>query len=192
MTLRRTVAPSVEPVSLAEAKAHLRVDGTEEDALIASLISAAVEHFDGEGSLGRAMVSQTWAQYFKPTPYRPRLDKTPFIALVSVEYYDRDNALQTDTLSNYETWIDGDYVICKPKEGFDWPDAYDRPDAIKISYTAGYGANASDVPAGLKQAILLTVGHWYEQRASISEATFKEVPMTAEALVNNYRVAWYG
>lgn len=192
MTIRRVTAPAIEPVTLPEAKAHLRVDGSDEDALISGLISAAVGHFDGEGTLGRAMISQEWAQYFSPTPYRPRLIMGPFIGLTEVAYYDASNALQTDTLSNYEAWLDGDFVIAKPKDGFDWPDAFDRPDAIKISYNAGFGVNASDVPQAIRQAILLTIGHWYEHRMSVSELNLREVPMAAEALMNNQRVGWYG
>lgn len=192
MTLRRVTAPGVSPVSIQEAKLHLRVDGDAEDDLIYALIDAATDHFDGEGALGRAMITQTWAQYFGQNPYRPRLKMTPFQSLTSVEYYDADNALQTDTLSNYETWVDGDYVICKPKEAFDWPDAFDRPDAIKVTYTAGYSDAATGVPQPIRQAILLTVGHWYESRVSVSEVAMKEVPMTADALISNYKIGWYG
>lgn len=192
MTLQRTSAPATTPVSLTEAKAHLRVDGTDEDTLITSLIDAAVAHLDATGVLGRAMVTQSWAQWVNQAPGWVRLKIGPFQSLTSVEYYDTDNALQTATLSDFETRLDGDFVIVKPKTGFTWPNAYTRQDAIKITYVAGFGNAATDVPQSIRQALLLLIGHWYEHRMAASEAVITEVPMAVDALLGAERVGWYG
>lgn len=192
MTTVRVTAPASEPITLAEAKAHLRVDASDEDTLISSLISAAVSHLDATGSLGRAMITQTWAEWVSASPGYVRLPIGPFQSLTSVEYYDSDNAIQTATLSDFETWLDGDFVRVKPKEGSLWPTAFSRPDAIKITYVAGFGDDATDVPQGIRQAILLLVGHWYENRMAVSEARLTEVPIAVEALIGNERVGWYG
>lgn len=192
MTARLITPPAATPISLAEAKEHLRVTHADEDTLIGALINAAVSHFDGEGELGRAMITQTWAQWVNQAPGYVRLDVTPFQALTAVEYYDTDNALQAATLSDFETWLDGDFVLAKPRKGFTWPNAYSRPDAIKISYTAGFGDASTDVPQAIKHALLLTVAHWYENREAVTEGSFVELPLAVNALIGNQRVGWYG
>lgn len=191
MNIARTVAPTVTPVSLQEAKDHLRVSHTDEDTLITALIEAATSHFDGEGELGRALVTQTWAQWFSQAPGWVRLRMGPFQSLVSVEYYDTSNSLQTATLSEFETWKDGDFVTLKPRDGSAWPEAHSRPDAIKVTYEAGYG-DASDVPQSIKHAVLLLVGHFYENREATTELRVDVLPMAVEALIGNHRVGWYG
>lgn len=189
--LIRSAAPASEPVTLAEAKAHCRVDFTDDDDLIGGLVSAAVAQVDAQGILGRAMVTQDWAQWEPQSPGWVKLDLGPFQSLVSVEYYDADGVLQTATLSDFETRLSGDFVIVKPKDNAAWPNADARPDAIKITYRVGYGA-ASDVPSNIKQAILMMVAHWYENREAASEAKMMEVPMGVEYLLGNERVGWYG
>ena len=192
MTIELVTAPAALPVTTAEAKAHLRVDHTDEDTLIDGLIAAAVALVDGRGMLGRAMVTQTWAQWVGNSPGKVLLQMGPFQELVSVQYYDTDNALQTATLSDFDTRKKGDYVAVQPKTGFNWPSAYMRDDAIKITYAAGYGDTAADVPASVKQAMLLLIGHWYENRLAVSEVDMKPVPMAVEALIGAERVSWYG
>jgi uncharacterized phiE125 gp8 family phage protein len=189
--IRRTVAPTEDPITLTEAKAHLRVLHSDDDTYIAGLVSAAVALVDGEGMLGRAMVTQTWAQWVDQAPGWVRLTMGPFIALTSVQYYDDTGTLQTATLADYETRLHGDFVICKPKEGYEWPSADAREDAIKITYTAGFGA-ASAVPAGLKHALLMLVAHWYANREASSAEPLKDVPMAVEHLIGAERVTWYG
>lgn len=191
-TIRRVTAPATTPVSLEQAKLHLRVDGTEEDTLIAALIDAAVAHFDGLGTLGRAMITQSWAQWFNQSPGYVRLQMGPFIALTSIEYYDRDNVLQTADIADFETWLDGDYVTLKPLLNQEWPGAYSRPDAIKVTYQAGFGPSPSDVPQSIRHAILMTVAHWYEHRMAVDDTRMVEIPMAVDALIGNERVTWYG
>lgn len=191
MTLVRVTAPAETPITLAEAKTHLRVDGSAEDAYIISLIAAAVSLVDGEGSLGRSMVTQTWAKWVSQSPGVVRIGMGPFISLTSVDYYDADNAIQSATLSDYEIRLDGDFVNIRPKKGKVWPNSYIRDDSIKFTFTAGFGA-AADVPDGIKHALLMLVGHWYQNREAVSDASLKEVPMAVEALLGNERVGWYG
>jgi uncharacterized phiE125 gp8 family phage protein len=189
--LIRETAPATEPVTLAQAKDQLRVTHDDEDTLIGRLVSVAVAHFDATGALGRAMITQDWAQWEPQSPGYVRLDMGPFQSLVSVEYYDADGVLQTADLADFETRLKNDFVICRPKENAEWPNADDRDDAIKITYRVGYG-DADDVPENVKHAILLLVGHLYENRESSTEAALKELPMGIEFLLNNERVGWYG
>lgn len=189
--IRRTVAPATMPVTLSEAKSQCRVTHSAEDGYFLDLIARAVDHVDGDGLLGRAMITQTWAQWVSQAPGWVRLKMGPFISLVSVEYYDEAGALQTADLADFETRLDGDFVICKPKESREWPTADVRQDAIKITYTAGFGA-AADVPAGIKQALLLLIEHWYANRGASSAESLSEIPLGFDGLLARHRVAWYG
>ena len=192
MTLLRATAPATLPLSLAEVKAHLRVDFADDDSLIGGLLAAAVAYVDGTGVLGRAMITQDWAQWVNQSPGRVRLEMGPFQSLVSVQYYDADGVLQTATLADFETWLSHDHVICKPKDDHEWPNADTRPDAIKITYRAGFGDDAADVPQTIKQAMLMLIAHWYERRESASEDRLVTVPFGFESLMSVERVSWYG
>lgn len=190
--IRRVSGPATTPVTLAEVKAHCRVDAADDDDYLTALIGVAVSFLDAEGELGRAMITQTWAQYETQSPGWPRLKVGPFQALVSVEYYDASGTLQTATLGDFDTRLDGDFVLIRPKDNREWPAADSRADAIKITYTAGYGDAGADVPDGIRHAILMLVAHWYENRVAVAPASMMPVPFAVAALLNNERVGWYG
>ena len=190
--IERVTAPAVEPITLAEAKAHLRPAGDHDDDYISGLISDAVDMIDGEGVLGRAMITQSWAQWFAQSLGRVRLTMGPFQSLTSVEYYDASGTLQSASASDFEIRKDRDFVTIGPKGGATWPAGQTRADAIKVTYVAGFGDAASDVPPSLRRAILLLIGHWYENREAATEFNLKELPMGVEALIDRHRVGWYG
>lgn len=180
----RTVGPAVTPVSVAEAKASSRVDTSDNDALIGTLIDAAVAHLDGpSGTLGRALVQQTWRQDFAAFVDPLRLSVGNLIAISSISYYDAANVSQTLPTDVYTALSDerGPYVTLKPDQS--WPSTYSRPDAVRVTWTAGYGANASDVPASIRQAILIMVATWYDNP--------EKAPMPPDALLAPHRkVGW--
>lgn len=186
--LRLVTAPAVTPIDLAEAKAHCRVDHADDDSYLTTLIAAAVGLVDARGMLGRCMVNQTWAEYFPNAPGQVRLTMTPFVSLTAVKYLDDTGTYQTATAADFETYRVGEYVYFRPKEGKDWPEADIRKDAYEITYVAGFGAAASDVPAGLRHALKFIVGYWYANRASGGE----DIPMPAKVLIEQERVSWYG
>ena len=84
--------------------------------------------------------------------------------MTAVKYYDVDGVLQTDTLSNYEVFGTGSATTIWPKSGQNWPVTQDRPDAIKVEYVVGYGDATTDVPETIRHAMMLMVGHWYDNR----------------------------
>lgn len=184
----QTAAPSATPVSLAEAKAHLNVDFDDDDALITSLIGAAVAHLDGyAGILGRCLVSQEWRQDFTDWAWRFRLP-FPDLSSITVTYQDEDNQTQTVSSALYELIEDERGSLIVFRDAFEEFGLYDDAVArISVAFTAGYG-DAEDVPGALTAAIKLLVGHWYENReAAVVNASVESLPMAVSALIGPYR-----
>lgn len=182
----RTAAPADTPVSLDEAKAHLRVDHTDDDDVINGLIAAAVDYLDGwTGILGRALVKQSWRQEFAGFGCL-RLQVGPVSGVEVITYFDSRNQTQTlpDTAYVMRTDARGSYVDLPP-QGI-WPSAYVRPDAVSVTYEAG-SATAAEVPAAIKAAIMLMVASWYRNREATSDGAATELPIGVAALLAPYR-----
>lgn len=183
----RTAAPA-DLITTSEAKAQCRIDSTDEDTLVAALISAALSHLDGySGVMGRALVTQTWQQDFDGFSDKMRLPVGDLIAITSVTYYDASNAQQTLASSVYAAFTDalGPYLALKPNQS--WPAVYSRADAVRVTWTAGYGAAAA-VPAAIKQAALLLIAHWYDNRAGVAVGeTPTELPLAVNSLLAPFR-----
>lgn len=193
LTPVRTAAPATTPVSLAEAKAHLRVeqDDTHENDLIGALIAAATERLDGwSGILGRCMVTQTWRFDF---PCFPDCDclRLPMgrARSVVVTYRDADGTTQTLSSGEYSLIADAIGPTIVLNDGEVWPATVARPDAVSVSAVLGYGV-AADVPAPLKAAILLMVGDLYRFTETATAGAVNEVPMsmTVSSLIAPYRM----
>lgn len=174
----RIVAPVGYPVTLAEAKLHLRVIGNDEDSLISGLIAAATDYLDGpDGILGRAILPQTWREEWDHFPSVIPLRMGPVSGVVSVSYTDGAGLPQTVTGSRLSSlW--GAWRVA-PAVGSSWPSG----SSVAVEYTAG----SVDVPAPLKVAILLHVGSLYENRESISDKAMSVVPLAYEMLISPYR-----
>lgn len=190
--LERITAPSVEPVTAQECMDHVRETDAGQTSYISALLSAAVEYMDGQGVLGRAMITQTWRQYLPASPGRVALLMPSVQSVTAIGYFDADNTQQAATLSDFNVFGPADRTTVEPKPNAAWPVAFERPDAIWVDFTAGYGDAASDVPDPLKHAIKMLVSHWYEQRESTSEKLVQTVPYGFEALTEAYRAHWYG
>ena len=180
---------AVSPVSLDDMKEHLRVDGADENALIQAYINACASSLGSEGELGQALTTETWDESFKNPPKDVYLSVLPARSIVSVTYYDRDNVQQTATLSDFTLYSSDRWAFVRSDN---WPGTYDRPDAITIRYTAGFGDDAADVPLEVVQAVKLIVAHWYQNRENTSELNMKEIPRAASHLLGLRRVGWYG
>ena len=185
--------PSVEPISVADAKRHLRVEHSDDDLLIKRLIETAVSMVDVTGVLGKAMITQTWGEWFAPNPSQIVLSLGPIQSVSAIKYYDTDNALQTDTLSNYFVLGTSGRTTIKPKSGYNWPTTFTRDDAIKIEYVIGYGDTFRDVPSTVRHALFMLVAHYYENRENELIGTVsKTLPFGFEALIDSERNTWYG
>lgn len=186
MLLVRTSAPASFPITRVEAKAQLVVDHSDDDAYIDALIGAATTAV--EQMTGRPLITQTWAMSFQNPPALVRLPKLPVQSVSSIAYFDRDNASQTATVSDFYLMKDDEKAWLEPKSGSVWPQTYDRDDAITVTFVCGYGG-ASDVPSPLSHAIKMLVSHWYENREVIGDRVL-ELPYAIESLVGLYRLGW--
>ncbi|MBF0358866.1 MAG: hypothetical protein HQL70_09680 [Magnetococcales bacterium] len=177
-------APTVTPVTLAEAKAHLRVDSAVEDEPITTSILAATGYIDGEdGWLGRSIVTQVWKMMLPGFGSVIRLPLPPIQSVDSIKYVDLDGASQTLATDQYALT---DREV-RPAYNVSWPSTRVQPDAVTVTFTAGYGL-AEDVPAAIKAAILLHIGSLYQVRESHVIGDVIEPPFGYSALLASYRV----
>jgi len=178
-----TTEPAVEPVTSTEAKVHLRVDHTDEDSLITILIQAARETV--EQRTNRSLITQSRTIKLDTFPYGNVLyiPYAPLISITSIKYYDTTDT--EVTLSNTLYWVDTNSNIPRVVIKDSWPATYDRPNAVEIIYSAGYGASGANVPKPLKQAMYLIIGHLYENREQVGDVRH-ELPFGADVLMSPY------
>lgn len=187
----RTVAPAEGVITLAEAKAHLRVEHEEDDVLITSYVQAATDRLDGwSGVLGRCLVTQTWQvdMYGFPPDGLIRLP-FPGVQSVAVAYVDPDGASQTFSASSYHLINDSMGGRIDLAYGASWPSTAIRPNAVRVTLVAGYGA-ASAVPQPIKSAIKLMVGDLYANRETVVIGVSSSsilMSTTVDALITPYR-----
>lgn len=189
MSLTLVTGPASLPLTLDEAKEHLREDSDAQDALIYSLIRAVTDHVDGrDGILGRALLTQTWDLTLNAFPagaiYIPL---APVQSITSISYTDQDGNPQTFSSASYSLNADTSW---RPRIdlGYDdsWPTVRDIPGAVTVRFVAGYGDHNA-VPHAIRQALMLWLAHLYEHRESVSSAPMSEIPMGARALLSPYR-----
>lgn len=182
-----TAAPAAEPISLAEAKAHLRVDTDDEDTLISSLIVAA--RMLTERSLGLALITQSWSHFLDAVPQRGcvALPLGPVQSVSAVRLHDGDGGTSTVDTGGYDTDLLSDparvvLTAAVPSLGL-------RPfNGFEVAFVAGYGDAATDVPQPIRQALLLLVAHWFERREPVELGPGPQgVPAVAGGLLQPYR-----
>lgn len=204
ISLQRGTITGTEPITLEQAKLHLRVDFSDDDALILALITAARER--AELVTGRALVKGSWIYsldsfpygYFcntMPAPARVTPDKwlaawaawqsielprSPIVSVDSVRYIpSADGQLATLDPSVYVTDTATEPGRIYPVLNSYWPLTQAVPRAVQITFTAGY----DQIPEPIRMAMLLMIGHWYAQREDSAD-----IPHAADALLSIYRV----
>lgn len=202
LVLTQTVAPTVWPVTLVEAKAHSRIDIGDENALIESLIIAATRHC--EHITRRQFMLATWRLSLDRFPcgafndpsspaiegHDILLPRPNLLAVSSIKYDDADGTEQTMDAADYRVSTDEKPArICLAYDQV-WPTTRAQSNAVRVLYTAGYSADASAtvaqaaVPQNVKQAILLLVSQWYENReAQVTGTIATTLAFTIENLL---------
>lgn len=199
MKLVRTDPPEQTAITLEEVWNHLRIipegspSETPEDALLERLIQSAIDHIDGvEGYLNRAIVTQSYVGHCGgfPSGREIALPLPPLQSVESIKYLDPSGDEQTLSMSKYRVLTVGEPGRILLKTGQTWPATAAEPDAVRIEFTCGYG-DPDDVPAAIKHALLLLVGHMYENREPVAfGAVPVEMPGAVTALLANKR--FYG
>ena len=182
MGLTSLAAPSVEPITLAEAKLHCRVDGTDDDTLITALIVAARNK--AESRTSRALITQQWRfDLDRFSVHTIDLPLPPLQSVQSITYLDADGVRQTLAASEHTVVADETPGSILPAYGKSWPGCRVAPGSVQISFTAGYGVAAA-VPQAIKQWMLMYISQWYETRDAEHKAELGFV----DALLDPYRV----
>ncbi|MCA3017371.1 MAG: phage head-tail connector protein [Burkholderiales bacterium] len=205
MPLQLVTPPAEEPVSLAEAKQHLRVDGGDDDLLIGSLISAARQA--AETKTGRQLITARWKLVLDAFPgpslmqsatgasfslpgHAILLAKCPVQSAVSIEYLDMNGTTQVMPASDYVLDAACEPARLTPAFGKTWPPTLPQMGAVSVTFDAGYGT-ASAVPEGLKSWIKLRVGSLYghrEEMSVLSRGRIDPLPFV-DGLLDGFKVS---
>lgn len=178
-------------ITLVDAKEHLRVDHTDDDDLITTLCSAVTQLIDGEsGLIGYAVGAQKWLYkahdlweydiFGKPCVYLP---KTPVKEIMSIKYYDVDNVLQTETLTDWTLHSNGDWAYISPNDGLTRYE-YDRIDSFQVEFQSGLQV----IPETIIHAAKLALSTFYDNRGESGAV----LPEAFHILVNLSRRGWIG
>ncbi|MFW1676450.1 head-tail connector protein [Pontibacter sp. JAM-7] len=186
MKYKLTTAPASEPISLADAKLHLRIESsiTEDDDYITALIAAARHHV--EKTTGLAIIDQTWTAYADAFSDEMELLRD-LSSVTEIRYQDTDNAQQKLATSIYTvdtaSYV-GRVVLAKDQE---WPDTYEEINAVEIEFVRGIAATATDVPQNLRAAMLLIIGNLYLNRETdVIGVSVAELPFGVKMLLQPY------
>jgi len=179
--------PIEEPLTLEDAKAHLRVDGDAEDVLITALIRAAREQVEHE--TGRAMMTQTWDVSFDAWPAEDvvELPVPPVQSISSVSYVDGSGTTQTWSSAQWSLDASGIESRLVLGYGLTWPVARDQRNAITVRCVCGY-SSAEAVPQALKQWMLLAIARMFELREPVVVGQAATELGFVDRLLDPYRV----
>ena len=191
-SLTRATGPAVEPVTLAEAKTHLRVDGTASDTEITAMITAAREWC--EQYLDRTLVHTQWVMRFDKFPPdgtmdielpRPPMAAAGTATAVALTFTYENGDTATYGTSSYRVDRSATPGAVKTNYGGTWPPHLQDDNSISVTWWGGYGASGSDIPQAIRSAILLCVSEFYEKRGN------GEPPTAAKMLLDAYRWGSY-
>lgn len=193
MALKLVTGPDNYPVTLAEAKLHLRVDHSTDDDLIEIFIQAATQY--AEGFLGRVLVDQTWDYYADEFPDGAiEIPLPPLIEVVGLFYRDAADVEQEFSASSYNVDTSSQPARVYLLSSGSWPTPRDGANSIRVRFRAGYldgsvSPAVDAVPFDIKAAILLTIGSLYANRETVvvGQAAVT-LPWGAEQLLRTHRI----
>lgn len=180
MRLKLKTAPAVEPITLDEAKLHLKVDSADDNVLISALIETARQLAERETN--RAFITQTWRMYLDYAPAEIDIPKPPLQSVVAITVIDEEGAetVVGDTMYDVDASENSPGRV-KLKSGSAWPSHRGFASFI-VEFKAGYGDAGTDIPEALKQGILQLLGHLYDNRGA------EEIPKGIKALFWSFKI----
>lgn len=187
--IKVTSGPAEEPITLSEAKNHLKVDFSADDTYITALIAAARKQAEEYTNL--SLIDSTYEQAFDGFPLATRANphqsfvlwRSPLISVTSIIYTAEDGTSTTESASNYSVDTHSKPPRVSPVYGYSWQSAQDIPASVVVTFRAGY-ADADSVPEPIKQAMLLMIGSWYDNR----EDSVYNLPTHSRVILDNYRI----
>jgi len=197
MALTLFTGPTADPVSLADIRAHLRIDHTlDDEALLAYLNAARLELEGKDGWLNRAFITQTWDWRLDAFPCSASRDYLaaydfvvplpPLQSVTSIKYIDPAGTEQTLASTEYDVDAKSEPGRIRPAYGKTWPSIRYVPNAVTVRFIAGYGAGTAAIPGPIRLALIGRTGDFYTNRD-----TQAPVPAWIEALLASYRVWTY-
>ena len=193
-SVTRATGPAVEPLTVAEAKLHLRVDISDDDTYIGTLITAAREWV--ENYLDRTLITTQLILRAAEFPTeelelaRPPMATAGTATAVVITYTLADTTTATLSTALYRvdrTTTPGNVA---PVINGTWPsDVIEDANAVAVTYWAGYGPTSASVPATIRHAMLMLIGHWYDRRSAVLTGTIsKAIEFAVESLLasNNW------
>lgn len=192
--LKLVTPPAEEPVSVAEAKAFMRISDLSEDALIGSIITAI--RLKAEAYTKRAFVTQSWKLTFDAAPVDFILPvwpsfisvpRPPLQAVDSIKYFEEDDTEQTFALASVNEDLNSEPGRVYLKQGESWPSGLRALDSFHVNFTAGYG-DASDVPEDIKEAILSSVASFFEHREELGDEIVPRLTPVSASLLHHKRI----
>jgi uncharacterized phiE125 gp8 family phage protein len=194
-SLRTVTQPVVEPVSLAEAKAHCRIDSDADDFYVVSLITAAREWV--ETYMDEALIHQQLVMRLDGFPAEIELPRPPMATsgtatAVSVTFTsDVSGATAALSSSTYRVDRDTRPGVIRNTYGGAWPGHLTDYNSVTVTWWAGRGESGSSVPQGIRNAILMLVGHFYERRLAADSGSLNDIPYGVKALLDAQRWGSY-
>lgn len=192
-----SVAATVKPLSVAEAKRHLNVTHTEDDSLIDDYIGAATAML--EQRTNRCFVTQTRICKmggFDDTRYVHEreifLPRSPLASVSSIAYLNSSGVSTTLATSDYLVHTDEKPGKISEAYNATWPATYGVQNDVTVTYLAGHSTASASVPANVKQAVRMLVGHWYRNReATLVGTVSTEIELGLNALLESETVEGY-
>lgn len=175
--------PAAPPLTLAAAKQHLRVDGSDDDDDITAAINDAAGYIDGPNGAGLALITQTWELSLPGFGLGPIvIPLWPVQSVETIEYLDCDGETQTIDPAACRVDLHASPVEIYPAWAASWPSVRCGPGAVTVTFKAGFGDAPADVPDSLGRAVRLLVGHYFKNREG------EAMPPAIDNLISRYAV----
>jgi uncharacterized phiE125 gp8 family phage protein len=180
MALKLKTPPPIEPVTLVDVKGLLRIDDSDDDTLIASMITAIRQR--AEEWTRRSFLTQTLTLWLDEFPHRSgstmnklnerviHIPRPPMQSVIFIKTYDSDNSTVTFDASDYFVDTASSPGRLALNDNSSWPTSLRKFSAVEVEFIAGYGSNASDVPEGIKQGMLQWIKLLFANKSKLYES----------------------
>jgi uncharacterized phiE125 gp8 family phage protein len=193
MKLVKITEATNSPVTDAEHKLFSKIDLTDDDALVTSLNETATDYI--QDTLEKSFTDEVFELHLDGFPDNDcpiDIHRTPLDSITSIKYIDTDGVEQTMTAANYKVDTVGEPASVHLAFGKSWPTAREEVNAVKVTFTAGYGTAITDVPERYKTIIKHMFAHLYEHREPMKDKKWVEIPEHLNTLIDKYRIKTFG